>query len=126
MGEEIQGQYHSLPFYAVSFKIRSCLMVVSCPGFCYPINNVWSMALFFWNIPTFAGINRISQEEKIHKKSGPGSSLPSLCFSDSGGTDFAGLSPELALSQPSPPTLNFKYTGGPLPVQQSSSEQIKN
>lgn len=81
MGEENQGQYHSLPFYAVSFKIGSCLMVVSCPGFCYPINNVeTSVALFCWSIPTFAGINKFSQKEKIRKKSGPGSSFPSLCF----------------------------------------------
>lgn len=48
MGEETQDQYHSLPFYAVSFKIGNCLMAVSCPGFCYPINNVeTSVALFF-------------------------------------------------------------------------------
>lgn len=40
MGEENQGQYQSWPFYTVLLKIGSCLMVVSFPGFCYPLNNV--------------------------------------------------------------------------------------
>jgi len=47
-------------------------------------------------------------------------------FSDSEGTDFTGLTPGLALTEPSPPTLHFKHTGDPLHVQQSASAQIKS
>ena len=80
MGEENQGKSQSAVF-CVSFKIGSCLIMVSCPGFSFPINNVDRiMALCFWSIPTFAGINKFSQNKKLHQKSGPGSSLPSLCF----------------------------------------------
>lgn len=36
----------------------------------------------FWSIPDFSGIKRFSQKEKIHKKGGSGSSLPSLFFTE--------------------------------------------